>query len=908
MTKRLTTILMIFLFLCTAVAAGAAPVVTAETPEANPRLSASMLAAYGWLSAQQDSAVLDGSDEISGLVDSFEDYSGPDQPITEAFTYDQAVAAIAFLVAGDVERATTVLTTLQNLQAEDGSWCNSYWYGGYWGAELRKHVGPAVWVSLAVMNYERITGDAETFHAMAVAALDWALGYQRPNGGIAGGETTWDVPGVWTEEVWTGTEHNIDAYPALLYFADTTPARRDEYNAAVADVLAFLTDVVWDDAEGRFFGGFKNDTQLVDPWVPLDVNPWAVLALGTDYAEVLDYVEDAVGDPVTGVGTLAHPKYVQTLTYDDEGSLMTGYDFDWQDDGAAADPAKGGGTYAADIWIEGTVFMACAYYAVGDEAKGDAILSEVEKKMGAGGSMAGGLPYSLKASNNHYWRMLQQNCVSSTGWFVIAAAGWNPFQGEELDPLERVQAPTVDVPAGQYADAVTVALASATPGATIRFTLDGSVPDETSPSYADPIRIDSSTVLTVRAFAEGLRPSETAVFDYVVDDRAQMPVFSLDSGTYAGPQTVSIATATDGGEIRYTLDGTVPTADSPLYGGPLEINSDAVVTAVVFRSGLEPSPVIRVRYVILAVTASPTLSVPSGTYDEPVEVSITHPDADAVIRYTLDGSAPTAHSPAYDGPITIVADVTVRAVAIVAGGAPSAVVEATYEVAFSETPYSLTEGSSSATITWLTDCVYVDIHYVKNGGGQQNVRMVENGATGHPEITINGLAADDELVFWFTVMVAVQNDTEHFTHVFGTSEPEIGTVSTPTAEVAGGDVGPRTVTLSCVTAGAEIRYALGVGADVAFVVYQGPITIEEDAVLSFYAVKDGMADSAAVTETVEVDLADEPGPDPFEVIEPEPTASGLSTLATILIATGGTIAAGGTVVLILLIRRRRILG
>ena len=39
-----------------------------------------------------------------------------------------------------------------------------------------------------------------------------------------------------------------------------------------------------------------------------------------------------------GIGTLAHPKYVQTLTYDDEGGLMTGYDFDWQDDGAAADP------------------------------------------------------------------------------------------------------------------------------------------------------------------------------------------------------------------------------------------------------------------------------------------------------------------------------------------------------------------------------------------------------------------------------------------------------------------------------------------------------------------------------------------------------------------------------------------
>ena len=50
----------------------------------------------------------------------------------------------------------------------------------------------------------------------------------------------------------------------------------------------------------------------------------------------------------------------------------------------------------------------------------------------------------------------------------------------------------------------------------------------------------------------------------------EAPSFSLESGFYDGPQTLSL-TAAPGCEIRYTLDGSRPTAESPLYEAPLSL-------------------------------------------------------------------------------------------------------------------------------------------------------------------------------------------------------------------------------------------------------------------------------------------------------------------------------------------------
>lgn len=59
--------------------------------------------------------------------------------------------------------------------------------------------------------------------------------------------------------------------------------------------------------------------------------------------------------------------------------------------------------------------------------------------------------------------------------------------------------------------------------------------------------------------------------------------FSLAGGFYTGVQTVELTAAS--GEIRYTLDGSLPRVDSPLYSVPLEITATTVLRARVFEAG-----------------------------------------------------------------------------------------------------------------------------------------------------------------------------------------------------------------------------------------------------------------------------------------------------------------------------------
>jgi len=62
------------------------------------------------------------------------------------------------------------------------------------------------------------------------------------------------------------------------------------------------------------------------------------------------------------------------------------------------------------------------------------------------------------------------------------------------------------------------------------------------------------------------------------------PRFETLPGIYDGPITVALAAA-PGETIHYTLDCTEPTADSPVYTGPIPISENTVIRAVALREG-----------------------------------------------------------------------------------------------------------------------------------------------------------------------------------------------------------------------------------------------------------------------------------------------------------------------------------
>ena len=52
---------------------------------------------------------------------------------------------------------------------------------------------------------------------------------------------------------------------------------------------------------------------------------------------------------------------------------------------------------------------------------------------------------------------------------------------------------------------------------------------------------------------------------------------------------------TEGAQIRYTLDGSEPTESSALYEAPFVIDKDIILSAKAFKSGYEPSPLMRIH-------------------------------------------------------------------------------------------------------------------------------------------------------------------------------------------------------------------------------------------------------------------------------------------------------------------------
>lgn len=165
-----------------------------------------------------------------------------------------------------------------------------------------------------------------------------------------------------------------------------------------------------------------------------------------------------------------------------------------------------------------------------------------------------------------------------------------------------VIAPVFSPAAGTYASAQAVTITSATSGAEIRYTLDGSEPGTASSLYSLPLTISATTTVKAKAFKTGMSSSSTVTAVYTINPNPVQtvadPTFSPAEGSYTSAQTVTINCATSGAEIRYTLDGTEPTASSALYSTPLSVSKTTIIKAKAFKTGYTSSATITKTYTI----------------------------------------------------------------------------------------------------------------------------------------------------------------------------------------------------------------------------------------------------------------------------------------------------------------------
>lgn len=98
-------------------------------------------------------------------------------------------------------------------------------------------------------------------------------------------------------------------------------------------------------------------------------------------------------------------------------------------------------------------------------------------------------------------------------------ANWFVEPQEFGDAFEQtVATPVANPDAGEVAAGTTVKLTTATSGASIRYTLDGSTPNKTSTLYDGPILINQAMTIKAIAYKDGMNPSKILTAAYTISE------------------------------------------------------------------------------------------------------------------------------------------------------------------------------------------------------------------------------------------------------------------------------------------------------------------------------------------------------------------------------------------------------
>ncbi|MBI4328076.1 MAG: chitobiase/beta-hexosaminidase C-terminal domain-containing protein, partial [Chloroflexi bacterium] len=221
-----------------------------------------------------------------------------------------------------------------------------------------------------------------------------------------------------------------------------------------------------------------------------------------------------------------------------------------------------------------------------------------------------------------------------------------------------VAKPTITPAGATNNNAVTVALDSATPGAQLYWTIDGSDPTTGSALYAGSFSLATNGVLKVKGFKDGFVASEIASAPF--DLKVATPQVTPASGTNINTVTVNISDTTDPVELRYTQDGTDPKTSGTTVSISATSVSFAATTNTALRvigrrSGFVDSEEVS-RTLDIQVD-KPALNPPGGFFQDGTLLTLSVVRSDASIYYTLNGNDPQENESAnnfrYSGPIKI---------------------------------------------------------------------------------------------------------------------------------------------------------------------------------------------------------------------------------------------------------------
>ena len=212
-------------------------------------------------------------------------------------------------------------------------------------------------------------------------------------------------------------------------------------------------------------------------------------------------------------------------------------------------------------------------------------------------------------------------------------------------------------------------ITSATEGAKIYYTTDGTEPTKESQLYTEPIALVKNDTIKAIATCDGYDNSLVETFAKR-DFKVATPVVQLSAEL-----KMTITCESDEGlaepQIYYQKNNKNNSFEGydnwTLYKEPVQLREAGHVRVLAKRDGWLDSELVDYDFYTDYSVKSPSVE----TIADKNAVVITHDDADVKIRYTLDGSEPTAQSTLYTDTIRPTQNAVVKAIVTKAGKFPS---------------------------------------------------------------------------------------------------------------------------------------------------------------------------------------------------------------------------------------------
>jgi hypothetical protein len=424
--------------------------------------------------------------------------------------------------------------------------------------------------------------------------------------------------------------------------------------------------------------------------------------------------------------------------------------------------------------------------------------------------------------------------------------------------------PTFSPAAGSVAEGTLVTITSRS-AARIYYTTDGSAPNRSSRAYSAPLAVSPPMTLKALAVRAGrddsavgsaayALPATADLTSLVLSGRPANYVFAPATYAYSGvtvPNAVRSITVTASGAGVLKVNKVAVTSGRASGAIALTAGTPRTISVTAAEAGKsEKSYAVTVTRNNPA-PATPTFSPAAGAVAEGTPVAITSAGAAAgtAIHYTTDGSAPTAGSPLYSGPLAVNPPMTLKALAVKAGHDDSAVGSAAYTLAASANLTSLVLSGPPANFTFAPSTYAYRGVTVPNAASFITVTPTGAGVLSVDGAAVTSGSASAAIALTAgaakTITIEAKETGKSAKSYAITVTRNVPAPATPSFSPAAGSVDPGTpVTITSV--GAERIYYTTDGSipNRSSRAYTQPVTVSPPMTLKALAVKAGADDSA----------------------------------------------------------------